>query len=1073
MRTSIHSILTLVAAGLLVIVCAGCSAQARKARHLQQADRYFSAGQYDRAEIEYINVLQIEPLNPQAISRLGLIYFDQARVGRAIPFLLKGRELQPNNLDLRLKLGLLYLTTGKLKEARDEADFLLDHRPQDEDAPLLLAETAVRPKEIDEARQRLQNLPSPAAGGAPVLVALGTLDFRQRDFTAAEAAFRRAQSVDPKSSVAFLALAHLYRTQNDLPRAEAAFEAAARLAPDRSAKRLQYAQFKIQNGNVEAGRRMLKEMTQKTPDYLPAWIWLAEIAATEKKFDESAALVAKVLARDPANPEALLLSSRLWLARGESDKAVAELERMQKIYPQSPQVHYQLGVACLAAGEIGKAAASLNRAVTLAPGYADAIVLLAGLNIRRGDPSSAIIALKQLIHQRPDIAQARLLLADAYRGQGNLDDALAVYRQLEASFPRNPQTPLLMGLVFLQQNKTDEARQAFSKAFELAPDYLPALEQLINLDLLAKQYPAALERVQSQIAKNPKLAEPQLLLAKVFLAQQDTKQAEAALRKAIELQPDSRTAYFLLARLYVDTGQQQKAMANLQEVIAKNPKDAGALMLIGVIHDLQKDYVAARDAYEKLLAINPRFSPALNNLAYLYSEHFAQLDKAYEMAERARELLPHEPNTADTLGWILYKRHQYSWALSLIEESAGRLPAEAEVQFHLGMTHYMMGEEEPARLALQRALQLNKEFPGMDEAKQRLSLLAIDVKTAGADARATLEKAVADRTDDPVALARLAAIYEHDGAIDKAIDAYQAALKVSPRNVKALMNLVRLHAARKDTPKAFELAKTARNLTPGDPGIAHTLGRLAYQTGDYQWAVSLLQETARKQPDEPEVLYDLAEALYGVGRVSDAETTMRHALDVSAPLSRADEARRFLEMLALAANPSQGVVQEAKIQQTLKADPGYVPALMAMAAVNEQRSDAHAAQKNYEEVLGHYPDFSPAHKRLAILYAVNPGDNQKAYDLATKARQAFPDDPELAKTFGIIVYRQGDFTRAASLLKECSRRSNDDAELMYYLGMAQRRLKQNAESKESLQRALALHLRGDLAEEARRILAEK
>jgi hypothetical protein len=44
---------------------------------------------------------------------------------------------------------------------------------------------------------------------------------------------------------------------------------------------------------------------------------------------------------------------------------------------------------------------------------------------------------------------------------------------------------------------------------------------------------------------------------------------------------------------------------------------------------------------------------------------------------------------------------------------------------------------------------------------------------------------------------------------------------------------------------------------------------------------------------------------------------------------------------------------------------------------------------------------------------------------------------------------------------------------MYYLGMAQRRLQPSAESWESLQRALALNLRGDLAAEARRILAEK
>jgi Flp pilus assembly protein TadD len=106
------------------------------------------------------------------------------------------------------------------------------------------------------------------------------------------------------------------------------------------------------------------------------------------------------------------------------------------------------------------------------------------------------------------------------------------------------------------------------------------------------------------------------------------------------------------------------------------------------------------------------------------------------------------------------------------------------------------------------------------------------------------------------------------------------------------------------------------------------------------------------------------------------------------------------------------------------------------------------------------PDFIPAKRRLAILSAANPGDNQKADALATKA-------------LGIIVFRQGDFARAASLLKECSSRSSDDAGLMYCLGMAQRRLHQSAESGESLQRALALNLRGNLAEVARPILAER
>ena len=200
---------------------------------------------------------------------------------------------------------------------------------------------------------------------------------------------------------------------------------------------------------------------------------------------------------------------------------------------------------------------------------------------------------------------------------------------------------------------------------------------------------------------------------------------------------------------------------------------------------------------------------------------------------------------------------------------------------------------------------------------------------------------------------------------------------------------------------------------------------------------------------------------------------MRQALAAGLPSAQADGATRFLEKLDLAADPAQALAAAPKIAEWIKSDPAEVPALMAWAASSEQRPDLRAARKAYEDVLARYPDFSPAQRRLAILYAADPGEVQKGYELATKARAAFPGDAEITKALGIIIYRQGDFTRAARLLAEGAGARPDDAEVRYYLGMTQRRLRQDAESRASLQRALALKLSNDLAEEARRVLAEK
>ncbi len=209
-----------------------------------------------------------------------------------------------------------------------------------------------------------------------------------------------------------------------------------------------------------------------------------------------------------------------------------------------------------------------------------------------------------------------------------------------------------------------------------------------------------------------------------------------------------------------------------------------------------------------------------------------------------------------------------------------------------------------------------------------------------------------------------------------------------------------------------------------------------------------------------------------MGRVADAQDAMRRALQTGAGFSRSEEAKRFLDMVALSENPSQAVTAESRVNQVLKSDPAYVPGLMAAAAIAEQRSNYSASKQTYERVLKRFPDFTPAARRLTLLCAQDSTPDRAAYELASKAREAYPDDPEVAKAVGIIAYRQGDYARSATLLKECASRQNTDAQVMYYLGMAQYRLKKPAESKQALKRALDLNLSGEPATEARRILAD-
>ena len=89
-----------------------------------------------------------------------------------------------------------------------------------------------------------------------------------------------------------------------------------------------------------------------------------------------------------------------------------------------------------------------------------------------------------------------------------------------------------------------------------------------------------------------------------------------------------------------------------------------------------------------------------------------------------------------------------------------------------------------------------------------------------------------------------------------------------------------------------------------------------------------------------------------------------------------------------------------------------------------------------------------------------------------KARQAYPQDPNIAGALGILNYRRQYYSRAAELLQEAARARADDPELQFYLGAAHYQLKQWNQCKAVLERALSLNPVPKLAEEARRISAE-
>jgi tetratricopeptide (TPR) repeat protein len=890
---------------LVAVASAGCSKdEPTKDQIMSRANDALAAEQYDKAEKEYRDVLRLAPEDPAALRQLGTIYLDQGQVLQAYPLLKKLSELQPDDPEIQLKLGLIYLSLGGYTEARDAALQVLDKQPNQERALMLLADGSRKPEDIEDARKLIESLREKDQDHPQYHLALGALDLRQNDQARAESEFKAALNLDPKSSDVYAALATLYWSRNDLKEAGQAFKTAVELAPPRSPIRLRYADFLLKTGANAEAKNLLEETSRKHPDYLPSRVVLMKMACAQQRDEDCAERVQNVLAQDPINYDAVFLDGILSLRKGDAVKAIRDFEYLSNTYKQNPLVRYQLALAYLLyardAPDVNRrnatenAESRLNEAINLGPHFAQAALLLAELKLRKGNPAAAVDLLLPVTKEQPQIAEAHYALALAYSAQQKQDQALDVYRQMVELFPKDPQPSFLIGNMLLSRGQQDDARKAFEKSNEISPDYLPAIERLVDLDIAAKQYGPAMDRAQKVIDKDPKLAQPLGLRAKIYLAQRDFTHAEADLLKAIDLDPKLGPAYEWLAQLYVASNRQEEAIAKLTTFLEKN-KSVPAFMQLAMINEQLKRFDAARDAYEKVLTIAPNFPLALNNLAVLYSERLGQFDKAYELATKAREAVPNEPHIGDTLGWILFKKGEYGNALRLLQDSADKLPDSPEIQFHVGMAHYMMGEEGPARIALQKAADAAKDFPEKDEARRRLALLAIPVGAANAAVRTELENYLRERPNDPGALARLADIQQQSGAVDQAVKTYEKIVAENPLYAPAMRQLALLYGRLStDSPKAFELVTKARQAYPDDPDIAKTLGILNYRRAYYPQSLELLKEADAKRKDDPEVLYYLGEVYHQLKQNAECKGALERALILNLSPGLADDAKRAL-----------------------------------------------------------------------------------------------------------------------------------------------------------------------------------
>jgi tetratricopeptide (TPR) repeat protein len=493
------------------------------------------------------------------------------------------------------------------------------------------------------------------------------------------------------------ALARVYHSQGQTEKADDLVEAAVAAQPDAARPYLTLSSYRSYQGDFDGALQAVEDALRVEPENSRAKLRKAELLADlgfrekdEARIVEARALVEQVLQSEPSSPDANFVVGKIHLAEGNRDEAVVALRSAIDGRPEWAQARYVLGSTLMLLGENVNARAELARAVEIDPELLEARRLLARLHTTLGEHEYAIEQARAYLSHDPEDPGVRVRLAQSLVALGRVDEAIAELESTSGE-ARNVDVLFALGRLYLSKRNVDKARELLLAAQQMAPNQPEILESLMRIDYSLGKIEESQARIAAAIAAEPDNARLMLVQGRTALRAGDPKMAEASFKRAIELDASLLPAYEQLAALYQILGRLDETIETYKAALVTSPDSPKLNQFVAVLYERSGNIDVAIQYYEKAISLDPGLGQAKNNLAYLLAEQERDLDRALDLAQSAKALMPESPNAADTLGWVLFKRGMASAAIGYLKEAVANSPADSEyigvIRFHLAQAY--------------------------------------------------------------------------------------------------------------------------------------------------------------------------------------------------------------------------------------------------------------------------------------------------------------------------------------------------------------------------------------------------
>lgn len=868
----------------------------------------------------------------------------------------------------------------------------------------------------------LKNVIQHAADHRGARVMLGELYLDQGDPQSAEMQLRRALALgaDGGNVTLMLGQALLMQGQYERVLAELGPEAAPAQRPALLALR---GNALLGQAKVEAARAVFKQALALSGDAPDALLGLARIALWQQQPDGARQLLQRALAAHPAHIAALRLKADLLRAGGDSDAALAVQQTILRRRPHHAQAWLDVANIHTDGARYQQARGALARARKLSGASLGVLYAEAMLDYREKKLGAALESVQRVLRAAPEHYPSILLAGAVHAALGSHAQAEQHLRKFLALYPKHLYAGKQLAAVHLALARPEAALGGLRALLAEHPDDPELLALAGEASLRGAGFTQAAIYFERASALQPQAPALHRGLALSRLGSGDSARAVEELERAASLDPAPARSGVLLVMTYLRAGQPDKALRAVQEMQQRGDNPLLQNLKGGVLMARQ-DLAGARASFERALALDPAYLPALANLRQLdVIEHKSGASGARYLAALAKA--PSSSALMEALSALALAQRKPAEAISWMERAGAASPDALPLALRMGALYLHTGERKKALL---HARKLHASHPQSAEALALLGQAQI-ANAFYAEAADSYARLAALTPASALPHLRMAALQMAQGRNGPAQAALHKALALEPDLAEARITLVHLLLRMNRFGEAMALAGTAQKRQP-QAALGYKLeGDVMSAQARHADALRAYEQALAKAPHSA-FLVQVYDALLKLQRRADAE---------------------------------------ARIADWLLHHPADLPTRLHLASSKLVNNDLKGAIPHYEAVLKADPGNFAALNDLAWCY--HRLGQRQALGLAERAHRLAPGNPAIMDTLGAILLEQDQPKRALALLQQASALAPRAGDIQFHYAAALARAGDKQGARRALDKALASGAALTLRAEARALLA--